>query len=127
MKFHRRFLFILLAGLLVVPVASHATALAPFIDLQEAGLTVSEDGEGLFNWDHTSPVNLNVNVGGSVRFALLYWAGRERPCDFNGSTCTFSQPYKDQQVTFNGNAITGTVIGTESQPASAGGPILNIG
>jgi hypothetical protein len=126
MSFHRRFLFILLAGLLFVP-AAHATALAPFIDLQEEGLNVTEDGEGLVNWDHTTPVNLNVNVGGNVRFALLYWAGRERPCDFNGSTCTFSQPYKDQQVTFNGNAITGTVIGTESQPASAGGPILNIG
>lgn len=127
MKFHRRFLFILLAGLLVVPAAGHATALAPFIDLQEAGLSVTEDGEGLFNWDHTTPVNLDVNIGGTVRFALLYWAGRERPCDFNGSTCTFSQPYKDQQVTFNGNAVTGTVIGTESQPASAEGPILNIG
>ena len=127
MNFHRRFLFILLAGLLIVPAAGHATALAPFIDLQEAGLNVSEDGEGLLNWDHTTPVNLNVNVGGTVRFALLYWAGRERPCDFNGSTCTFSQPYKDQQITFNGNAITGTVIGTESQPASAAGPILNIG
>jgi hypothetical protein len=127
MKFHRRFLFMLLAGLLVVPAAGHATALAPFIDLQEAGLNVTEDGEGLLNWDHATPVNLNVNVGGTVRFALLYWAGRERPCNFNGSTCTFSQPYKDQQVTFNGNAITGTVIGTESQPASAAGPILNIG
>lgn len=127
MKFHRRFLFILLAGLLAVPAAGHATALAPFIDLQEAGLTVSEDGQGLLTWDHTSPVNLNVNVGGQVRFALLYWAGRERPCDFNGSVCTFSQPYKDQQVTFNGTPITGTVIGTESQPVSAAGPILNIG
>lgn len=127
MNFHRRFLFILLAALLALPAAGGATALAPFIDLQEAGLTVTEDGEGLVNWDHTTPVNLNVNVGGTVRFALLYWAGRERPCDWNGSTCTFSQPYKDQQVTFNGTPITGTVIGTESQPASAGGPILNIG
>lgn len=127
MKFHRKFLFILLAGLLVVPAAGHATALAPFIDLQEAGLNVTEDGEGLLNWDHATPVNLNVNIGGTVRFALLYWAGRERPCDFNGSTCTFTQPYKDQQVTFNGTPITGTVIGTESQPTSAAGPILNIG
>lgn len=127
MNFHRRFLFLLLAGLLVLPAAGRATALAPFIDLQEAGLTVTEDGAGLVNWDHTTSVNLDVNIGGTVRFALLYWAGRERPCEWNGSTCTFSQPYKDQQITFNGNAITGTVIGTESQPASAGGPILNIG
>lgn len=127
MTFHRRFLFILLACLLAVPAAGHATALTPFIDLQEPGLTVVEDGEGLMNWDHTSPVNLNVNIGGTVRFALLYWSGRERPCDWNGSTCAFSEPYKDQEITFNGNAITGTVIGSESQPASGGGPILNIG
>lgn len=127
MSFHRRFLFILLAGLLILPAAGHATALAPLVDLQEAGLNVTEDGEGLVNWDHITPVNLNVNIGGTVRFALLYWAGRERPCDFNGTTCTFSQPYKDQEVVFNGTPLTGTVIGTESQPASAGGPILNIG
>ena len=104
-----------------------ATALAPFIDLQEAGLTVVTDGEGLLLWDHTTPATLNVNVGGTVRFALLYWAGRERPCTFDGTTCTFSQPFKDQEMIFNGTPLTGTVIGTESQPVSAGGPILNIG
>lgn len=114
-------------SLLALAAPGGATALAPFIDLQEAGLTVVEDGEGLMFWDHTTPATLNVNVGGTVRFALLYWAGRERPCDFNGSVCTFTQPYKDQQMIFNGTPITGTVIGTESQPASAGGPILNIG
>jgi hypothetical protein len=118
---------LILAGLLACAVAGNATALAPFIDLQEQGLSAVASGQGLFNWDHTSPVSLNVTVGGNVRFALLYWAGRERPCDWNGSTCTFTQPYKDQQMIFNGNPLTGTVIGTESQPTSAGGPILNIG
>lgn len=128
MRFHRRTtLFMALAGFLALAVAGNATALAPFIDLQEAGLSVTEAGVGLFNWDHTTPANLNVNIGGNVRFALLYWAGRERPCDWNGTTCTFTQPYKDQQMTFNGTPLTGTVIGTESQPTSAGGPILNIG
>jgi hypothetical protein len=127
MYFHRKLAFMALAGLLAISTAVHATALAPFIDLTEQGLTVSEDGEGLMNWDRVTPATLNVNVGGTVRFALLYWAGRERPCDFNGTNCTFSEPYKDQQMVFNGSAVTGTVIGTESQPTSAGGPILNIG
>ncbi len=127
MKFHRRLTLLILAGLLACAVAGNATALAPFIDLQEQGLSAVSDGKGLMTWDHTTPVSLNVNVGGNVRFALLYWAGRERPCDWNGSTCTFTQPYKDQQMIFNGTPLTGTVIGTESQPTSAGGPILNIG
>lgn len=129
MNVHRKVMRMLVIFLSLAALASPggATALAPFIDLQEAGLTVVEDGEGLMFWDHTTPATLNVNIGGTVRFALLYWAGRERPCDFDGTTCTFSQPYKDQQLAFNGTPITGTVIGTESQPASAGGPILNIG
>ena len=129
MNVHRKMMRMLMIFLSLAALASPggATALAPFIDLQEAGLTVAEDGEGLVLWDHTTPATLNVNIGGSVRFALLYWAGRERPCDFNGSVCTFVQPYKDQQMIFNGTPITGTVIGTESQPVSAGGPILNIG
>lgn len=129
MTFHRRILLALMAalGLMALAAPGGATALAPFIDLQEAGLTVTEDGEGLVAWNRAAPATLNVNVGGTVRFALLYWAGRERPCDFNGSTCTFTQPYKDQQMVFNGTPVTGTVIGTESQPVSGGGPILNIG
>ncbi|HEX9944551.1 MAG TPA: hypothetical protein VGG03_21275 [Thermoanaerobaculia bacterium] len=127
MCFRRKSILLFLAALLALSAAGNTTALAPFIDLQEAGLTAVDDGEGLMFWDHTTPATLNVNVGGTVRFALLYWAGRERPCDFNGTTCTFTQPYKDQQMIFNGTPITGTVIGTESQPTSAGGPILNIG
>jgi hypothetical protein len=128
MNVHRKTIALaFVLSLLALAAPGGATALAPFIDLQEAGLTVVEDGEGLMFWDRTSPVNLNVPIGGSVRFALLYWAGRERPCDFNGSVCTFTQPYKDQEIRFNNTPITGTVIGTESQPVSAGGPILNIG
>jgi hypothetical protein len=128
MKLHRKtILLIAVLSFLALASPGSATPLAPFIDLQEAGLTVVEDGEGLMFWDHASPVNLNVAIGGNVRFALLYWAGRERPCNFNGTTCTFSQPFKDQEIKFNNVSITGTVIGTESQPTSAGGPILNIG
>jgi len=127
MTFHRKLTLLILAGLLACAAAGNATALAPFIDLQEQGLNAVADGQGLMTWNHTSPVSLNVNVGGNVRFALLYWAGRERPCPFDGTTCPFTQPYKDQQMVFNGNPLTGTVIGTETQPTSGGGPIFNIG
>src|SRR6185436_5876303 len=58
---------------------AQATHLAPFIDLQEKGLTLAGDGKGLMGWGGV-PRTLTVNVQGPVRFALLYWAGRERPC-----------------------------------------------
>jgi hypothetical protein len=127
MKFHRQLIFILL-GLLACTAAANATHLAPFINLQEPGLTLSQDGKGLLGWSG-GPEDLTVNVGGPVRFALLYWAGRERPCtlDGSGTTCPYTEPYKDQVIEFNGTPITGTIIGTETQPASAGGPILNVG
>lgn len=128
MRFHRKLTFTVFAGLLACATAASATPLAPFINLTEPGLTLSQDGKGLMGWSG-GPANLTVNVGGPVRFALLYWGGRERPCtlDSTGTNCPFTQPYKDQQMVFNGTPITGTVIGTETQPQSAGGPIFNIG
>jgi hypothetical protein len=127
MKFHRKLIFMIL-GLLAFTAAANATHLAPFVDLQQQGLSMSHDGKGLWDWGG-GPVNLTVNIAGPVRFALLYWAGRERPCtlDASGTNCPFTQPYKDQVMNFNGNPLTGTVIGTETQPVSGGGPILNIG
>jgi hypothetical protein len=80
-------------------VPAEATPLSPFIDLQEAGLTLVDHGVGLTGWSG-GPANLTVNVGGPVRFALLYWAGMDRPCNFNGVECTFTQPFKDQQMIF---------------------------
>jgi hypothetical protein len=63
-----------------------------------------------------------------VQAALLYWAGRDRPCPQSGGACVIpSQPYLDQVLSFDGNLITGTIIGTEGQPVSGGGPINNIG
>jgi hypothetical protein len=127
MNFHRKLTLTILA-LLAFSAAANATHLAPFIDLQQQGLSMSHDGKGLWNWGG-GPVNLTVNINGPVRFALLYWAGRERPCtlDGSGTTCPYTQPYKDQVMNFNGTPLTGTVIGDETQPVSAGGPILNIG
>jgi hypothetical protein len=118
----------LLLCLVLSSAAAHATALAPFIDLQERGLTVSATGVGTQGWNG-SPRNMTVNVGGTVRFALLYWAGRQRPCDQTGGSCTdpVTEPYRDQDMVFDGNAVHGTIIGNETQPASGGGPIYNIG
>jgi hypothetical protein len=127
MKFHRQLMIVIL-GLLALSAAAQATHLAPFINLEEQGLTLSKDGKGLMGWSG-GPENLTVNVGGPVRFALLYWAGRERPCtlDGSGTNCPYTEPYKDQVIKFNNTPITGTIIGTETQPASAGGPIFNVG
>ena len=74
--------------------------------------------------------DLTVNVGGTVRFALLYWAGRAaavRPDASGTCTCPFAEPYRDQEMVFNGTPFTGTIIGDETQPVSGGGPIHNIG
>src|ERR671918_1873553 len=115
---------------LMLPTAAHATALAPFIDLQEKGLTVSAGGVGTLGWNG-NPRNLTVNVQGTVRFALLYWAGRQRPCEEsspgNGDCIIPVGIYRDQQIIFDGTPLTGTMIGTEAQPVSGGGPILNVG
>lgn len=119
---------ILLLGL-ILPAAAHATALAPFIDLQEKGLTLSVAGVGTQGWNG-NPRNLTVNIGGTVRFALLYWAGRQRPCDESSpGVCAspVAEPYRDQDMIFDGNALRGTIIGTETQPVSGGGPIFNVG
>jgi len=126
MKFHRKLLVMILA-LLAFSAAANATHLAPFIDVQQQGLNWSHAGTGLWGWSGST--TLTVNINGPVSFALLYWAGRERPCtlDGSGTVCPYAQPYKDQVMNFNGNPLTGTVIGDETQPVSAGGPILDIG
>src|SRR3954454_8571146 len=100
--------FLLLASLLISgATASFGTNLSPFIDLQEVGLTMNVAGSGLASGFGST--NLNVNVGGSVRFALLYWNGSNLGC----GACPIVQPYGDQAVAFNGNPLTGTLIGTE--------------
>ncbi|HYG65354.1 MAG TPA: hypothetical protein VEL74_22420 [Thermoanaerobaculia bacterium] len=132
MRFHRTIgksiTLLTFAVLAVLALPAYATPLAPFIDLQEKGLTLVDDGDGLVGWGG-GPRTLTVDVQGPVRFALLYWAGRERPCAETapGDCSGFVQPFKDQQMVFNGTPITGTVIGTETQPVSGGGPILNVG
>jgi hypothetical protein len=107
--------------------AANATPLSPFIDLQEQGLTAVQDGVGLRQLG-SGTATLTVGVGGNVRFALLYWAGRDRPAPTSGGVCVIPfQPYKDQEMVFNGTPLTGTIIGTECQPTTGQGPVNNIG
>lgn len=119
-------LFIL--GLVLLASAAQATTLSVALDVQGQGLSMAQGGVGLEGIGAGSQ-SLSVNIGGPVQAALLYWAGRDRPCPENppGICVIPSQPYKDQVLTFDGNTITGTIIGTEGQPVSAGGPINNIG
>lgn len=130
MRFRRSRLWSLaLAVLLVLPAVSFATPLSPFIDLQEKGLTLVADGEGLRSWGG-GPRTLSVNILGPVRFALLYWGGRQREDENPSGTSVcnaVTEPYRDQEMIFDGTPLTGTNIGTECQPISGGGPILNIG
>ncbi|HEX2641512.1 MAG TPA: hypothetical protein VHU81_00865 [Thermoanaerobaculia bacterium] len=107
--------------------ALQATPLNVALDIQGTGLSLARGGVGLEGLGSGSR-NLTVQIGGNVQAALLYWVGRDRPCPQSGGVCTIpSQPYKDQVLRFDGNLVTGTIIGTEQQPASAGGPINNIG
>lgn len=112
---------------LMLAVAAQATPLDVALDVQGQGLTLAEGGVGMQGIG-SGTRNLSVNIGGPVQAALLYWAGRDRPCPQSGGVCIVpSQPYKDQVIRLDGNLITGTIIGTEGQPVSANGPINNIG
>lgn len=129
MNFRRKSWVLAMTLFLGCVAAAGATPLAPFIDLQEKGLTLTGDGQGLIGWGGV-PQDLTVNVQGPVRFALLYWAGRQRPCDQDppgSGPCELTEPYRDQEIVFDGTPVTGTIIGTEEQPVTGGGPILNIG
>jgi hypothetical protein len=125
----RRTLIQIAASLLLLPAFAHATPLSSFIDLQARGLTLTSTGAGTEALGAGSRT-LTVTVNGPVKLALLYWAGRQRPCDTDGSgNCITSpaQPYRDQEVVFDGTPLRGTITGTEAQPVSGGGPIFNIG
>ena len=113
--------------LICLAAAASATPLQISLDIQGQGLAVAEGGVGTQGIG-TGSRSFTVDVGGPVHAALLYWAGRDRPCPQSGGACVVPfQPYKDQVIRFDGILITGTIIGTEGQPISGGGPINNIG
>lgn len=109
--------------------ALNATPLSLVHDLEGPGLAVSQAGVGLREW-RKEPRQITVNVPASVELALLYWAGRDHPCSPDAETggCGIpAEPYRDQVLLFDGVALTGTLIGTEFQPDTSRGPVLNIG
>jgi len=112
--------------LVFLAAAAQATPLQVSLDIQGQGLAVSEGGVGTQGIGSGSR-SFTVDIGGPVQAALLYWAGRDRPCPQSGGACVIPfQPYKDQVIRLDSTLITGTVIGTEGQPVSGGGPINNI-
>lgn len=119
--------FLLLISMLLIAAAVPATTLSVALDVQGQGLSVAAAGAGMQNLGGAS-TTITVNIGGPVQAALLYWAGRDRPCPESGGACVVPfQPYKDQVLRFDGQLVTGAIIGTEGQPVSGGGPINNIG
>lgn len=106
-----------------------ATPLSLAYDLEGPGLVMTQGGVGLRGWKKETR-NLVVDVPGNVELAVLYWTGRDHPCTSDPETgvCVVpSEPYRDQVLLFNGAAITGTLVGTEYQPDTSRGPVLNIG
>jgi hypothetical protein len=127
MNFHRKMVLAVAAGLLALPAISQASDLVKALDTQAKGLTLVSAGAGGIGLGSGSR-NLTVNIQGTVKFARLYWIGRQRPCDLDaGNHCAMTfAPYRDQNMVFDGHPVTGVVIGTENQPLSAGGPIFNL-
>ncbi|MES1245473.1 MAG: hypothetical protein ABUT39_27965 [Acidobacteriota bacterium] len=106
-----------------------ATTLAPAYDLEGPGLAVVHAGVGLQGWKK-EPRKIVVNVPAPVELALLYWTGRDHPCppDPETGVCGVpSEPYRDQVLKLDGVPLAGTLVGTEFQPDTSRGPVLNIG
>jgi hypothetical protein len=109
----------------------NATPLFLAHDLEGPGLSIVQGGVGLQGWKK-EPRKIVVNVPASVELALLYWSGRDHPCSPDAETgiCGIptepEEPYRDQVIQLDGVSLTGTVIGTELQPDTSHGQVLNI-
>src|SRR5215212_6936086 len=92
---------VVLAGCVFAASAS-ATPLGTFIDLQAKGLSVRTASVGLRQLSN-GVASLQLVKEGTVQFAVLYWAGQDRPCPKSGTACIIpSQPYKAHQLIFDG-------------------------
>lgn len=117
-----------LAVCLLAALPLAATPLHSAYDLQGPGLSLAYAGTGLQKLG-AGARNLTLTYRGRVELALLYWAGRDRPCPLDPDTGTCAdpeEPYKDQVLTFDGVHITGELIGSEAQPDANPGAIHNI-
>ncbi len=106
-----------------------ATTLSLAYDLEGPGLAVVQAGVGLQGWKR-EPRKIVVNVPAPVELALLYWTGRDHPCSTDPETgvCVVpAEPYRDQLLKLDGIPVAGTLAGTEFQPDTSRGPVLNIG
>jgi hypothetical protein len=109
--------------------AVHATPLSLAHEVDGPGLAITQAGVGIQGWGASSR-KLELKVEGHVELALLVWAGRDRPCPVDPATgvCGIpAEPYKDQVLRLDGVEVVGSVLGTEFQPSTSRGPILNIG
>jgi hypothetical protein len=109
--------------------ALSATPLSMTHEIDAPGLQIAKAGVGLQGWG-SGVRKLQIDIPGHVELALLLWAGRDRPCPVDPATgvCGIpSEPYRDQAIRFNGEDLVGKVLGTEYQPSTSRGPILNIG
>src|SRR5215213_3192755 len=121
------FALLALVGTLAVSAVAEATPVNVALDIQGAGLDYDYDAVGLRELGGGT-TNFDVTLPSSAAAALLWWAGRDRPCPESGGSCVVpSQPWRDQQLRFAGNTVTGTIIGTEQQPATPAGKVNNIG
>lgn len=118
----------ILGGMTLGAAELRATPLKIAFDREGEGLAIAHAGVGLMGWGG-GPRSLTLNVSGPVELAWLYWAGREFGCavDPDSGVCEIPEgPYKDQILRLDGVPVTGIVLGTEQQPVSSRGPILNL-
>lgn len=97
----------------VLTLASIVTATAlgptPFINTSGAGLTLADGGAGIGgDSGRFLPQTISVTINGSaspasIQQAWLYWAGFD----------SYPGTPNDQNLAFDGNAISGTLVGTE--------------
>lgn len=105
-------ILILLPGL----VAATPLSPAPGLQSQAQGLAIAEAGVGLETLG-SGTANLTIGIGGDVQQAFLYWAGLELDGCPQGECFDppNSPPFGDQQLIFDGNPITGSIVGREDQ------------
>lgn len=108
--------FFIITGLITSLAVAGALTPNPALTQDGVGLNFAAEGIGLESLG-AGTANISINIGGPVQAAYLYWAGRARPCDTDGTVqCIIpSEPYEDQELIFDGNPITGDIAGFESQ------------